>query len=133
MTTVDQLAGMLRVQLDLADPQATRDAVATVVGSIADDPDLWDPASATLTPAGVVAVTAVMSQPDHGSAESRLLEDIAEAAAAIEAAQRSVAEHTERRDELVRVAMGTALPREEIAAAAGVRPARLYQIRDGHR
>jgi hypothetical protein len=38
-----------------------------------------------------------------------------------------------RRDELVRALLQTRVPREDIAAAARVKPARLYQIRDGRR
>lgn len=62
-----------------------------------------------------------------------LLVQIEAAAAAIAAAERQVAEHTDRRDELIRSALRTELRRADIAAAAGLREARLYQIRDGRR
>lgn len=58
--------------------------------------------------------------------ERGLLEQIADERAA-------AARHTARRDELIRAAMRTELPRAAIAAAAGVKEARLYQIRDRRR
>jgi hypothetical protein len=48
-------------------------------------------------------------------------------------AEGTIAEATARRDELVRAAMRTELPRAKIAEAARVKEARLYQIRDGRR
>ena len=39
----------------------------------------------------------------------------------------------DERDELIRHLMGTKTPRDKVAEAAGLKVARLYQIRDGSR
>ncbi len=52
---------------------------------------------------------------------------------AIADAEQAAAEHAARRDELIRAAFGTLLPRAAVAEAAGLAKARLYQIRDGRR
>jgi len=69
----------------------------------------------------------------HATTTRTLIEDIADEAAAIAAAEKIVAERVVRRDELIRAALRTELPRAAIASAAGVKEARLYQIRDGRR
>lgn len=70
----------------------------------------------------------------HDRATARhLLDDIADQAAAIRAAEETIAKRTGRRDELIRAALSTELRRADIAAAARVKEARLYQIRDGRR
>jgi hypothetical protein len=52
----------------------------------------------------------------------------------IREAERRLEDLGYRRDELIRSLMGTkSVPRKEIAAAAGLKEPRLYQIRDGRR
>jgi hypothetical protein len=67
------------------------------------------------------------------TAPATLIAQIADSAAALAAADSAVVEHAAERDALIRQALQTGLPRAEIAAAAGLGPARLYQIRDGRR
>lgn len=62
-----------------------------------------------------------------------LLPAIAAEEAAAARLRQHADEHTERRDELIRAALRTELPRADIATAAGVKEARLYQIRDRRR
>ncbi len=62
-----------------------------------------------------------------------MLNDLADAAKAVEAHEARLAERIAGRDNLIRAALRTELPRAAIAAAAGVKEARLYQIRDGRR
>lgn len=116
---------------------AARDAIRAHVDQIADDADLYNAATNVLSTAGVevvmAAVAASYAQGMHGTVASQLLEDIAAENAAGERHTAQAAEHFEQRDELVRAAMKTELPRAAIAAAAGVSEGRLYQIRDGRR
>lgn len=137
MTTIDTLAETIRETRGIDTLDAARDTVAVLVDQINDDPDLWDADSETLTPAGVEVVTAQIAesyaQGSHATTAQQLLEDIAEEAQAIKGAEDTIAERTARRDELIRAALRTELPRAAIAKAAGVKEARLYQIRDGRR
>lgn len=137
MTTIDALAHTIRAAHDIDTLDAAREVVRVHVDQISDDPDLWNAETDELTAAGVELVTGAVAESYaggyHATAAQRLLDQIADEAAAIEAAERAVAEATERRDELVRAALRTELPRAAIADAAGVKPARLYQIRDGRR
>jgi len=64
---------------------------------------------------------------------TELLDQIADAEADRKAAQRSADGAAAIRDDLIRSAMRTELRRDDIAAAAGLGAARLYQIRDGRR
>lgn len=61
------------------------------------------------------------------------LDDIGTAAAVVRRAQDRLDQAVATRDELIRVALDTPARREDIAHAAGVKEARLYQIRDGRR
>lgn len=137
MTTIDTLAQTIRNAHGIDTLDAAREVVTVHVDQISDDPDLWNADTDSLTEAGVELVTGAIAESYargyHATAAQQLIEDIAAEAAAIEAAERTVAERTTRRDELVRAALRTELRRAEIAAAAGVKEARLYQIRDGRR
>jgi len=137
MTTIDELAETIQATHDIDTLDAARDVVQVHVDQIADDADLRQPETRRLTTAGVVVVTTAVAESYtrglHGTAAQRLLEEIGDQAAAIAAAEKTIAERTARRDELVRAALRTELPRAAIAEAAGVKPARLYQIRDGRR
>lgn len=133
MTTIDGLASRVAQEREI-DFVAARDVVTTYAGQISDDPDLWNADAEILTPDGVeVVMTAIATAYDHdlnSTAENHMLdelEDITRRRAEL------VSELDERRDELVRTLMGTAVARKRIADAAGLKEARLYQIRDGRR
>lgn len=137
MTTIDTLAEIIRDAHDIDTIDAARAVVTVHVDQVAGDADLWDADTNTLTAAGVELITGAIAesyaQGYHGSTAQLLLDNIEDEAAAIEAANQTVAERTARRDELIRAAMRTELPRAAIAAAAGVKAARLHQIRHGRR
>jgi hypothetical protein len=135
--TVDDLAREIATTHGIDTLDAAREVVQIHVGQVTEDPDLWNAQTRELTAIGADlvrgAVAESYAQSYHATAAQQLVEDIADEAAAIEAAERAIAEHTARRDELIRAALRTELPRAAIAAAAGVKEARLYQIRDGRR
>lgn len=137
MTTIEDLAQTIKTIHGIDSMDAARDVVRVHVDQISDDPDLYDADTGEITDAGVDLVTDVVAQSygqrQHGTVAQRLTEDIAAEVAAIGAAERAIAEHTARRDELIRAALKTELRREDIAVAAGLKVARLYQIRDGRR
>ncbi len=109
---------------------AAVDTVRVHVDEIRDDPELWDTATRTLTPAGVEVITrAVNASHSVGAVATRAAQMLVE----LEEVTGEIDRLTARRDELVRQAMRTELRRDDIAEAAGVTPARLYQIRDGRR
>lgn len=70
---------------------------------------------------------------DGGETWTAPVEPVPHLLARIKATAEAAKRHTEERDELVRAALRTDLRRADIAAAAGVKEARLYQIRDGRR
>jgi hypothetical protein len=137
MTTIADLARTIQETHGIDTLDAARRVVAVHVDQLSNDPDLWDTNTRTLTDAGVELVTGAIAesytQSYHATTAQRLLDDIGSEAAAIKAAKQEHNEHIERRDELIQAAMGTELPRAAIAAAAGLREGRLYQIRDGRR
>ncbi len=137
MTTIDELAETTLAEHDIDTMDAARQVVTVHIDEIRDDEDLWNVETQSLTAAGVEVVTTAIAQAyangQYATDAQRLLDDLAEAAAAITEAEQSIAERTERRDALIRRALKTELPRQAIADAAGVKPARLYQIRDGRR
>lgn len=133
MTTIDDLAGRVAQEREI-DVAAARDLVSIYVGQINDDPDLWNIDVETLTSDGVDVVLAAIAtayeQDLSSTAETQMLEeleDITRRRAEV------VAELDERRGELVRTLMSTGVARKRIAQAAGLKEARLYQIRDGRR
>jgi hypothetical protein len=63
--------------------------------------------------------------------EDQLLASLISVVAERAELERRSAQLEQRRDELVSALMQTRTPRETIAAAAGLKVARLYQIRDG--
>ncbi len=137
MTTIDDLAHTIRTTHDIDTLDAARDVVRVHVDQIADDPDLWNTEAQTLTPDGVELVTAAVAesyaQGLHATSAQRLLDDLASAAKVVAVAEAALAVRIADRDELIRAALRTELPRAAIASAAGVKEARLYQIRDGRR
>lgn len=137
MTRIEDLAQTIADTHGIMSRVAAEGVVRTFVDQISDDTDLWNAENEQLTPEGVQVVTtavAVSYANDlHGTVAQSLLDQIAEAAAAIETFEGKVYEYTAERDELIRAALKTELRRADIAAAAGVKEARLYQIRDGRR
>lgn len=137
MTTIDALAETVRTAHDIETLDAARAVVRVFVDQISGGPDLWNAETDELTPAGVQVVTGAIRESYaggyHATTAQRLLAQIVDEATAIATAERAVAEATGRRDELIRAALRTELPRAAIASAADVKPARLYQIRDGRR
>jgi hypothetical protein len=137
MTTIEDLAQDIRNIHGIDSMDAARDVVRVHVDQIASDIDLYNPGTGELTDAGTAVVTEAVAQSYRRGFNSthaeNLLALIDAEAGQIEAAEKEIAERTERRDELIRAALRTELPRASIAAAAGVKEARLYQIRDGRR
>jgi len=136
MTTIEDLAQTTAARYDIPTDPA-RKLVATYVDQISDDADLWDAGAQTLTADGVQVVTDAISEGyRHGlnsTAESRVLADLEETAAELRRAAEAVEALTAKRDQMVRTLMTTAVSRKTIAEAAGLKEARLYQIRDGRR
>ncbi|WP_431977604.1 hypothetical protein [Micromonospora haikouensis] len=137
MTTIDDLARTIQHRHDLDTIDAARESVTATIDQIADDPDLWDADAAVLTPEGVKLVSEAIAESYKVGAVATgaqiLLADIDDIATEIAKLEDRHTELVTRRDELVRAALRTELPRADIAAAARVKPARLYQIRDGRR
>lgn len=137
MTTIDELAETILEAHDLDTMDAARDVVNVHLDQIRDDEDLWMADSMLLTAAGAEVVTGAiaesLAQGLYSTRGQHLLNGIADVAAAIARSEQATAEHVERRDDLIRKALKTDLSRVDIAAAARVKPARLYQIRDGRR
>lgn len=137
MTTINDLAHTIADRHDIDSLTAAREAVTVMVDQIADDADLWDADTHALTPAGVEVVSQAIAESYKvgavATSAQNLLADIDDTAAGIASLEKQHAELVARRDELIRAALRTELPRADIAAAARVKPARLYQIRDGRR
>ncbi|MDT4989953.1 MAG: hypothetical protein QOI74_4047 [Micromonosporaceae bacterium] len=92
-----------------------------------------DPSKPTEAGEPVPAVAESSAIGDHASQSEDLLAEIEREAAAITKAEQALKGHTAARDHLIRSALGTELRRVDIARSAGVKEARLYQIRDGRR
>jgi hypothetical protein len=137
MTTIEDLAQTISNIHGIDSMDAARDVVRVHIDQIADDVDLYDPQTRELTDAGTALVTEAVArsyaQGFVSTHADNLLALIDAEAGAIEAAEKEIAERTGRRDELIRAALRTELPRAAIASAAGIKEARLYQIRDGRR
>jgi len=141
MTSIDDLARTIRDTHGIDTLDAVRESVTVLVDQIADDPDLYDPDANALTDAGVQVVTeAVAASYSIGAVATRaaqLLVEIETVVAKLNEVRRQrdgeIAELTRERDELIRAAMRTELRRADIAGAAGVKVARLHQIRHGSR
>jgi hypothetical protein len=136
-TTIGDLAHAIAAEHGIDSFDAARDVVTVHVDQIADDPDLWNRDTETLTPAGVELVTGAVAesyrQGINSTTVDRLLDEIATAARDIAETEKRLAEQIADRDHLIRAALRTEARRCDIAAAAGVKEARLYQIRDGRR
>lgn len=135
--TIDELARIVQSVYGIDTLVAAREGVGVLVDQISDDSDLWDSQTQTLTAAGIGIVLGATAesytQGYYATTAVELIEEIANENRSAEEAQKVAAEHLARRDELVRSALRTELPRTAIADAANVKLARLYQIRDGRR
>lgn len=130
MTTIDDLARTIAETHGIDSFAAARESVTVLVNQVSDDADLWDPATDTLTPDGVEVVTrAIAESYSIGAVATRAAQILVE----LEGTVAGIEQMTARRDELIRAALKTELRRADIAAAARVKEARLYQIRDGRR
>lgn len=136
-TTIEELARTIAETHGIDSHAAAIDVVRVHVDQITDDPDLYDPEAEELTGDGAAVVAqAVADSYAHdmyGTTAARLLNDLTTAARKLALAEQAVRDHTAARDEMIRAALKTELRRADIAAAAGVKEARLYQIRDGRR
>lgn len=129
-TTIDDLAQVVAEEHGIDTFTAAVDVVTAHVDQISDDADLWDTVTSTLTPDGVEVVTRVVAESySIGAVATRAAQILVD----LEDTVTEIGKLTDRRDELIRAALKTELRRADIAAAAGVREARLYQIRDGRR
>lgn len=129
-TSIDDLAREIADIHGIDTFDAARESVAVHVDEIRDDADLWDEATDTLTPAGVDLVKGAIAQSySIGAVATRAAQILTE----LEDTAAEMDKLATRRDELVRAALKTELRRDDIAAAARVTTARLYQIRDGRR
>lgn len=137
MTSIQDLAQTIAETHGIDSRDAAVESVRVFVDQIADEADLWNAETQELTEEGVEVVSTAIAESYakglHATKAEQLLNEIAEAAAAISTFEAKVAEYTADRDELIRKALRTELRRADIAAAAGVKEARLYQIRDGRR
>lgn len=137
LTTIYELATPIAEQHGIDSYMAAVDAIQVMVEQIADDADLWNRDKEALTPAGVRVVTESIAQSYekglHGTRAALLLEQIEDKAAKIRSMEAVLADLVGDRDNLIRQALKTELRRSDIAGAAGLKEARLYQIRDGRR
>ena len=136
MPTIPEVANQIATT-HMVDHHAVLDVVRVYVDQITDDPDLYDPGTEELTAAGatliVEAVDESYRQGLFSTDAGLLLEQIESAEQERANLKQQTREALMRRDELVRRAFHTELPRDRIAVAAGVNKARLYQIRNGRR
>ena len=136
-TSIDDLARTIAERHGIDTHAAAVQVITVHVDQIADDADLWDRDTDTLTPAGVELITGAVAESYRQGITSttvdRLLDEIATAARDIAETEKRLAEQIADRDHLIRAALRTEARRCDIAAAAGVKEARLYQIRDGRR
>lgn len=65
--------------------------------------------------------------------DDEMIAELEDVAADLRDVERHLEDLGERREDLVRLLMGTSVPRKRIAEAAGLSEPRLYQIRDGRR
>lgn len=137
MTTIEELARTTAASHGIDSHAAALDVVRVHVDQIADDSDLYNAETEQLTDDGAeVVATAIAesyAQGLHATRACDLLDEIAREATAISEADQAIKDHTAERNALIRAALRTELPRTDIAAAARVKEARLYQIRDGRR
>ncbi|WP_018214728.1 hypothetical protein [Salinispora vitiensis] len=128
-TSIDDLAAEIADRHGIA-LEAAVEAAEVHAGQIRDDDDLWDTVTHTATPAGVEMITAAIDESySIGAVATRAAQILVE----LEEVTGEIDRLSARRDELVRSGLQTELRRDDIAAAARVTRARLYQIRDGRR
>jgi hypothetical protein len=135
-TTIATIAQNVANAHDI-DLEVAQRVVQVHVDQIADDPDLYNPDDQTLTDKGVQVVSRIIQVSDGQELWSTtahdLLDQLDNITTAIRDAQERVDYLTDDRDRIIRGLMGTEVPREHIATVAGLKVARLYQIRDGRR
>jgi hypothetical protein len=136
MPTIPEIANQIATTHGV-DRHAAIDVVRTYVDQIADDPDLWNADAEELTAAGTELVVGAIDESHRqglfSTDASILLQQIEIAEQERANLKQQAREALIRRDELVRRAFATELPRDLIATAAGINKARIYQIRDGRR
>ena len=137
MIDVDTLARKIAATHGITTHAAAREVVIVHAEQLTDDPNLWNADTEQLTTAGealvVQAVDEAYTAGTLATSATTFLEDIAAAAAEMVTAERDLATARDRRDDLIRAAMRTELPRDAIATAGRIKPARLYQIHYGRR
>lgn len=136
MTTIDELGHTIATTYDI-DLAPARDMVTTYIDQINDDADLWNAEERTLTADGVEVVTSAIAegyrQGLNSTTEDQMLAELEDNRAEVNRLDERRGELDVRRDELVRALLKTSVLRRRIAEAAGVKEARLYQIRDDRR
>lgn len=131
------LATRLATQYGI-DPAAAATAVDTYAGQISDDPDLYD--GGVLTEAGADIIARQFAADYDTAAPGTVTRAHAELRDQITETARRIDDLTARRDEtiserdgLIRQAIAAGVRVDDIAADARLKPARIYQIRDGRR
>lgn len=83
---------------------------------------------------GKDADTGIQPAGEYERPKSEVIDELIDELGSIVAQRDRVVEELDsQRDALIRALMGTDVPRDRVAATAGLKVARLYQIRDGRR
>ncbi len=126
------IANVHDIDLDTA-----RHVVQVHVDQIAADRDLYDPETQALTDEGVQVVSQAIHDSDSqqlwSTTAHNLLNQLDAVVERITNTQNDLDGLVADRDQIIRKLMTTEVPRDHIATVAGLKPARLYQIRDGRR
>lgn len=137
MVSIEDLARQVSETHGIDTHAAAVAVVSIHVDAIADDPDLWDADTAQPTDDGAVMIREAIAESYRigaiATTAQHLLAQIEAKTAEIAAAEQRVKDLTGERDDLIRAALRTELRRDDIATAANLKPARLYQIRDRRR
>ncbi len=119
------------------DLETAQQVVQVHVNQIADDPDLYDPDTKTLSNKGAKIVDQAIQNSDSqqlwSTTAHNLLNQLDAVVERITNTQNDLDVLVADRDQIIRKLMTTEVPRDHIATVAGLKPARLYQIRDGRR
>ncbi len=119
------------------DLETAQRVVQVHLDQIADDPSLYNPETQALTDEGVQVVSHAIhvsgSQQLWSTTAHDLLNQLDAVVERITNAQADLDVLIADRDQIIRKVMTTEVPRDHIATVAGLKVARLYQIRDGRR
>lgn len=126
-STTENIAQAYDIPLD-----AARKLVQTYTENLTDDPDCYVDGDLTEEGAESVSIAIALGAKSDTTME-RLLSDLEEVVAELNAHEGERDEIVGRRDALIRQAMAIPGPREPIVAVTGLHRQRLYQIRDGRR